>query len=272
MSEEQQLAVQIPWIEVDVATKLPSRGIPYPEGTKVKYRTYSFGEVKMSAAVSGGAPQIVQIMENTMKGIETTGISKDQLTFLDVLYLGVLRKVSTLRNGEYEVPFSCTECGTVGKHKFNENQLDFQSLSEDITQLPLVVTLAGREVHFGPLRVREFLALQRGRYQKDIGGEPDRVSLIALMITNMDFKESYALLYGLRDPDDIDAVDEVDKMLMHDLKPLTAVCQAVSEKNGLVCNAKNEIVLQGREQLIRPFRTGDKPVRSRISIGVPQRS
>jgi hypothetical protein len=269
---EQSAVQQIPWIDIEMP-KMPSRGVLYPAGTKIRYRTYSFGEIKNASASSGAGPAIVQIIENTLRGLDVTGMEKDQITFLDCMYLGVLRKMSTLRDGDYEVPFRCTTCGVAGVHKFKEKDLDYRSLSEEVTGLPLSVEISGRKVDFGPLRVKEFLALQRGRYQKVIiGGEPDRVAMNALMITNLEFKDAYTLLFGLTDTDDIEIVEEVDQMLMHDIKPLKGICQAVADKSGVICNTENDILLQGREAIIRPFRAGDKSVRHRISVGVPRDS
>lgn len=257
----------IPWITINIAD-LPSRGVAYPKDAKVRYRTYSFGEVKMSSV---STPEIVQLVEGTLKGIETEGFAKDQLTFLDVLYLGVLRKVSTTQGGIYTIPFTCEECGEQGEAKFSEKSLEFTSMNEEVTELPLVVTIAGREVHWAPLTVKDFLLLQKGRWKKDIiGGEPERSSMLALEIKNMEFKEAYDLLFNLRNDDDIAVVEEVDSMLMHDLKPIESVCKA--DKDGRICNHTNKITLAGREAIIRPFRDGKSSARSRIRVGVSQPS
>lgn len=262
MSENESV---IPWIEVDVKT-LPSRGLPYPEGSKLKYRTYSFGEVKMASISS---PEIVELVESTMKGIETQVLQKEKLTFLDVLYIGILRKISTVRDGQYEVPYICNACEAQGKAVFSARSLEFNSLSEDIKVLPLVGQISGMSLEFMPLTVKDFLTLQKGRWQKVIvGGEPDRVSLHAMMVQNLDFEAAYKFLYGLTAQDDIDVVEEIDKMLLHDIKPISAACK--NEIKGVICNHENKILLQGREQLIRPFRDGESSVRSRISAGVPR--
>jgi len=262
--------ISIPWIEIDVAS-LPSRGLAYPSGSKLRYRTYTFGEVK-SATISNLS--IITSLETTLKGIDTMGspLSKDDLTVPDAIYLGILRKVSTTRGTQYEVPYVCSGCGKETKAVFTENSVEFQDVDHEILSFPIETEIQGKALKFSPLSVKNFLLLEKGRWNKDIkGGKPDRVSLHALMVTNMDFKEAYDLLYNLKDEDDISVIEEIDKLMIHDLSPIKTSCD-LRDDDGIVCGTENEIRLEGREALIRPFRGGKGSIRSRIHLGAAQDS
>lgn len=260
----------LPYIEVDVTT-LPSRGLSYPKGSKLKYRTYTFGEVK-SATISNLS--IISSVENTLKGIDTMGspLDKNDLTIPDTIYLGILRKVSSTRGSSYQVPYICDGCGKENKANFSEKSVEFSDVPAEVKKLPIVAEVAGKSIEFGQVTIKDFLLLEKGRWNKEIvGGKPDRVAIHALMIKNMDFKEAYDFLYNLKDEDDIAVVEEVDKLLMHDMKPIKSVC-SLADEDGVVCDTKNEIRLEGREALIRPFRDGKPSVRSRIRLEPEQDS
>lgn len=270
---QKQEKYEIPFIKVK-AKDLPSRGLTYPPDAEVSYRTYAFGEVKMSSISS---PDIVSTIESVAEGIKIQGFGVRQMTFMDLLYIGTLRKVSTQQKSSYTMPYVCEHCGNEQELKFNETQLEFREVDQKVTEFPLVVPgIRGtQDLHFSPVTVDQMLNLYKGVYKDVIkGGMPDKTALLAISVVNMGFKDAYELLYSLTDPEDIELVHEADKLMMHDLKPLIATCVAEVERNGSkkICNGKNEVVLQGREALIRPFRTGDQPARRSISFGLSQHS
>ena len=69
-ADAQKMMLDIPRMEVPI-DKLPSRGIAYPKDAKIFYRTYTFGEVKMSSIAN---VQVVSALENTMRGIDRKSV------------------------------------------------------------------------------------------------------------------------------------------------------------------------------------------------------
>ena len=263
MESQTNQVVSVPWIELDVK-KLPSRGVAYPQGSIIKYRTYTHGEMRQFSIQN---PNPTQSIEMALSGLEITGFDKMQLTILDAFYIGLLRKVSTMSGLQVEVPYVCEACEKVNKRVFSNEDIEFEDLSEEVTSLPIRTELGGVEVAFTLLTVKSFLDLQRGRYNKDInGGKPDALSIEALMIENLPFDRAYKLLYNLDNEEDISVLEEIDQLLKHDIKPLKATCTQELD-NKQICNHVNLIKLEGREALIRPFRGGDRNPRARIRFG-----
>jgi len=248
----------LPEIEVD-PKKLPSRGLAYPPSAKISYRTYSHGEIRV---VSTSTVGIDNSLKNALSGI-TTSFGNDSLTLQDAVYISIMRKISTLNTMKFEVPFACSKCSEPDKKLFSEKDIEFEDISNEIESLPLEIEIQGKTLSISPMTVREFRDLKNGKYNAIIvGGEIDKVSAQAVMVKNLPFKESYELLYGVKDPEDMDLLDYLDKALYHDMKPLKATCR--NEIKGVKCNTTNYIKLGGRDALISPFRESEGTPRARI--------
>lgn len=261
MSEQEKKF--LPEVEVAVS-KLPSRGIPYPESATLKYQTYTFGEVKKASTSQLG---LVDSLELVLSGI-TASFDTDKLTLSDALYLGVLRKISSMGGVAFEMPFVCKKCKKQSKSRFDQNMLEFADLDADVTELPLAATLAGKEMEFAPITVREFIDLKKGKYGELLeNGKPDTMAMYALLCKNLKFKDAFKILNTeLKDPNEMEVMDELDTLLAHSLKPLKAECKEKGEDKKS-CGYINFIKLEGREALLRPFRVGKGSARSRIRIG-----
>lgn len=254
----------LPEIVLDIA-KLPSRGVPYPVSAKVKYKTYTFGEVQEASTSNW---DIVDSIKLALKGIEAEGgLDKYQLTLLDVLYIGILRKVSSMNELKFEMPYMCRGCMQKTKGIFSEKDIEFRDLSSDVIELPIKATIAGQELDFAPMTVKEFLDLHGGRHKNVIGGKVNKMSIYATMIKNLRFEESYKLLTTNRNNEDNELLEEIDRILLHDMKPLIATCsEEVEDEDGekSKCGFQNALKLEGREALLRPFREGKGSARDRV--------
>jgi hypothetical protein len=257
----------LPEIEVKLES-LPSRGVPYPKGASIAYMTYSFGEVKKASLSNMG---LVQSLKLAMAGVKTVGMDKQQLTIVDALYIGLLRKISSMGGMEFEIPYRCHQCGGRNKARFKHTDMEFEDLKEEVTQLPIEADIDGDTFEFSPITVKQYLDIQSGRYQKILkNGEMDSVAVYAAQVRNFDFEETYERFYSLRDPEDIEVLQEVDILLHHDIKPLETKCTVKHKDNNgneETCGALNLVKLEGREALLLPFRDGEKTVRNRIRIG-----
>jgi len=248
----------IPEIELDV-TKLPSRGLSYPTGTKIKYRTYTFGEVRK---ISTSNMSIESSLKMAIEGIETDFGAKN-LTLMDALYIGILRKISSLTEMKFEVPYMCTKCKKAAKGVFNHNDITFRDIDKDVSSLPIYIDLGGKELAFSPMTVSDYFELTSGKHDdvfKD--SKIDRVAVQAISIKNMSFKAAYEMLYKVNTPEDIELITEVDRLLLHDIENLKTTCR--NNVEGKTCGGENSIKLEGREALISPFRSSEGTVRNRI--------
>lgn len=263
MTEENKF---IPEVELDIS-KFPSRGICYPTGAKLKYRTYTFGEIRKVSSSNSGTLESIKL---TLSGI-TADFNTNDLTLMDCLYVGILRKLSTLNTIKFEVPYICTKCKESSKGYFTQDDIEFRDLSDDITGLPLVCNVNKKDLHFSPMTVGDYLKLLSGTYDSVYKeGKVDRVAAQAITVKNMEFKEAYEFLYGLTNPEDVEVLTEIDKLLLHDIKPLKASC--TNQIEGKTCMGENSIKLEGREALISPFRKSEKSVRNRIRFGITPKS
>lgn len=265
-SKEELKADFIPEIEVD-PKNLPSRGLSYPANAKISYRTYMHGEVRKVSTSSLGIENSLNI---AMSGIKAS-FGTDRLTLQDAVYIAIMRKVSTLNSMEFEVPYVCSKCKTTVSARFKHTDINFNDIDKRVESLPMFIELSGEEFQISPMTVKGYLDLKSGLYDGIIKGEGiDKVAVQAISVTNMDFKKAYDHLYALRDAEDIEVLEEIDKLVYHDLKPLETICRnPVNEK---VCGTKNFIKLEGREALISPFRKPSKLVGTRIRFSSTPKS
>jgi len=253
----------LPFMEIE-CKHLPSRGLPYPIDSVLKYRTYTHGEVRQ---VSVSKPTIATLLQNILAGVKSDTVDINKLTIIDAFYIGILRKVSTLNGMQFELPFECESCGHKSKEIYSEKDIEFNDISSDVTALPIRVKLNGKECKFSPLTVKAFLDLESGRYSKFVkNSKANATAVEALQIENLEFKDAYDLLFNLTSHDDIADLEDVDKLLKHDLKPLIAICSNTLE-DGSVCSFKNELRIEGRDALIMPFRGTQGLNRDRIRFG-----
>jgi hypothetical protein len=255
---------ELPLIKIPFE-KLPSKGLPYPENAVIEYRTYTFGETKMESASSGSA---VRAVKRALNCITTTGMERGKLTILDLFYLGVLIKMSSEGASEFTMPYICWKCGHEDVHKFSQGDLDFKDIDESVESLPLKVIMNdGQELHFSPMTAQQYIDLYSGKLNAVFPkNKPDGVAPVATLIKNLPYKKAYDYLNGITDAEDRELVNDIDKMLMHEIKPLTLKCSNTLE-NDSVCNAELSLKLEGKEALLKPFRGRESSNKSRIFYG-----
>jgi hypothetical protein len=258
MNEQNAISQFIPTIELS-PPKLPSGGKCYPRNVKVSYRGYLFGEIQNFNASKNLS--LADILKRTLDGIAVSGMAKESLTFPDVLYIGVLRKLSSVGTSEFSIKHICKKCGTVNERRFGYVDLSFNDMEFEGEALELQLS-NNKTFLLSPLTVGDVLKLKSGYASKfrkeDLSG--DRIANFSIMVRNAEFDEVYKELYNLTDIDDRDALLEIDKIFNHDLKPLEVVCS--NDK----CKFEDKLVIEGREALIGPFRGGRTADRNRVRV------
>jgi hypothetical protein len=258
----------LPVLEVKV---LPSKFLPYPKAAKIAYNPYTFGEIKKFSQ-SKFSPR--GKYEFILEGIKTN-FDKMLLTFSDFLYLALLRKISSLGNSKFQVIYLCEECGFRNEALFNINEIDFKDL--EVPELPLVVDIAGTEMHFSPLTIGAYFDL----IDKNLFA--DQMAVYAKQCINLPYDQAFKLVYSASADDGV-VLEEIDKMVYHSIAPKKIKCnnteRKMSELDGegkeievvRPCDHENSIEIDSPEVVVLPFRPDRESIKSRISFGVKGKS
>jgi len=236
---------------------LPSKGKSYPHTASISLRPYSFGEVKR---ISDSKLSVGDKLATIVSGINTD-FDKSKLTFADITYLGMIRKLNTLGTLSANYPFNCPKCGASNTKVFTQKDIEIEDL--EVSELPLVVTMSnGESYEFGPIDYSDMLILDQGRYDKLTSTNnmlTDKVAVYTLLCKNKSFADAYKFFATTTNAEDQEILEEIDKMLNHDVKPLNANCGEC--KTAVVLPLKNAI------DLVLPHRSEEGSIRNRISFG-----
>jgi len=237
----------LPVIKVD---ELPSRFLPYPDGTVIRYYPYTFGEIKKLSQMQGNPAEVFRVI---LGGIETEGVESSDITLSDFLFIALLRKLSSLGSSTFTLTLPCGNCFESVTKSFTTDQLEFSDL--EVPALPVTLTLgaADTELQFKPLTIGGFLKLSNAN------ALDDELALLAAEVVNLDYDAARSVIENSTG-EDLELLSQVDEYLFHDVKPLDVECPT--------CKHVTHQTLKGREDLIRPFRPNDDAVRNRIRFGV----
>lgn len=254
------------------ANEIPSQFIPYPNGARIAYRPYTFGEVKK---FNQSKMSIVGRFEFILDGIECS-FDKKLLTLSDFLFLALLRKISSVGNSKFQFTYLCSECGHKNTEVMELNKIDFHDL--DIPGCPIIFDIGGRELHFVPMQIGSYLDLLTNNLKED------PVAVFAKQVINMPYEEAYKIIYSASDEEG-SLIGEMDKMVFHGIKPVEVMCQNLErvfieedEANSTdefkagkevkkPCEHISNIMIDSPEVLVSPFRLSNESVKSRIRFG-----
>lgn len=267
-------SVNLPKFEIQF-NQLPSRGLGYPENAKIYYRGYTTGELSKIAAVRNDSITADFIIRNALEGIETENMPKTDLSYIDVLALGLRRRVSSEGEVKFQLPFKCEECGKIDYVIFDQSDIKFNTIPETVkvddqdmpVKLPIKVSIKEKELHFWYPTVGNMLDVLSKKGVEKI------TATKAMCVRNVEFREAYDLIYNLNDVsdiDDIEVLEIVDRAIYHDIAPFVSVCKnkIESEDGQLVqCGHTNEVSADSKELLIRPFRESKASVANKIRFG-----
>jgi len=250
---------ELPTINLATTKALPSKFILYPKDASIKYRPYSFGEIK---SISQSKMTITEQLEKVLSGVECN-FDKKRLTLSDLLYLGLLRKISTLGTTKFIINYVCGECRSQIRRTISSDDLEFKDL--EIPDFPVIADLSIGEYHFNPLTVEDFYRLH------ELGKSQDTIAALAMQCSNKSFEEAYKAFYNCTNMNDAQLLNEVDKVLDHGLKPITVKCTNSADGKTCGCSHENVIALDGdggkSELILTPFRESEGSSRNRIRFG-----
>lgn len=244
----------LPQIEV---TQLPSGFLSYPKGVKIQYRPYVFGEIKKFNQSNQSKLDTYQM---ALDGVSVTGMPIDSLTFPDVIYIALLRKISSLGDTSFSLSYKCRYCDKTNTVSINHTNVGFTDM--EIKELPIVATLSnGTELEFGLFTFANYKALQEKTRSNPTINED--MYAMALTVQNMSADDAYQAIYNSTLKDGA-ILDYVDHLQYHNVAPLTLKCEG--------CKHGNKVRLTGGDVLIGPFRESPEYVKSRVRTGVQDAS
>lgn len=238
----------MPMIEV---LQLPSKFLPYPDGTKVFYKPYTFGELEK---ISGSNLSFSEMSKIIMSGIETHGITKMDLDYQDYLYLAVLRKLSTFSKSNYHISFKCPHCQQQVDCSPELSSIEWSEM-EGVPELPLLVNIAGMDLDMSSLTVEDVSLLEnQGLVKSDI-------AVIAGMIKNVEFKSAMEIVENLDDGEDIAVLTMAKELLDFGNQTTTIVCPNKE------CKKPVKVTVRGIAKLAEPFRKSPEALLNRLLHG-----
>jgi len=272
---------KLSWIKVKGA--IPSKWLPYPKGLEIYYRPYTHGDLLLFNQTNpDGSPVMdaVQRIEFVMKGIDVGGAPFDKwsISYRDFLFVSLLRRLSTFDTNQFVMAYKCSVCGGENQAIFSLEQVDIMDV--EVPALPVVYTTTEGEVlHFSLLTVGGYMRLLKE------GNLKDELAILSEMLVNFqDREKAYKILYDARGKggQDIEALIEINTMLLTGIKPLEHKCQFCLKFNeeeeqkekstpgysAYFRDPTNYLSFYDPEVVVFPFRQPDDTFRNRIRFGL----
>lgn len=240
----------LPEIEV---SDVPSKFIAYPKNCHIKFKPYTWGEVKK---FNQSKMNVIDNIKFVLDGIECS-FDKYSLTVPDFLYIGLMRKISTFGNSKFTLKHICEKCQEIKTETFDATMLEFQDIKAPA--VPAFANFESVQFEFMPLTINDYIFLVENALVDD------EIAMMAKQCRNMEFKEACEKLYALS-PDEGGYIDKIDKAFFHEIKPLKFICNSVIK--GTECHHENLVEVEGGDAFVYPFRgEGSGTIKSRISYG-----
>jgi len=199
---------------------LPSKGKVYDENVRITYRPYTYGELLHLSQSSKGKESSnkdkIDGINFALNGIYVQGMNKYDLTLSDFNFIAVLRKISTIGQGELTLTWKCPKCKTDNKSSFTMFDLEFEDLKYKGGDLEI----NGTELQFRPINLTRYISYLKTinkNYNKDM-------ALMAYQVVNLEFEEAYNIIKDAIDEEDVDALESIDSALYHDTKDMKVSC------------------------------------------------
>lgn len=234
--------------------KLPSGMLAYPKDLVIKYRPYTYGEVKsFNAGTKFFGETLVFALEGVMahSDIDPT-FSKEKLSVADAMFISLHRKLASLGTSTFTCNYTCPHCEKGSSFTLVSDKIEFEELR--IPALPVKVNLSGIEYEFTFLTVEAYV-----RNKIDQQRRGDILGYLASMCQSHPFDVAKKNFYNVT-VEEGHVLEELDRLLFHGLKEFPAVCTN--------CNKNTAVSIEGRDVIIGPFRGPGESVRSRIRFGV----
>ena len=234
------------------AEELPSKGLAYPEGWSISFRSFSYGEIEKVAQTFS----LVDMYEIGLAGMETEGFDKRDMTLQDFLYMFLLRRIQTMGTSRVQLATVCPLCEQNNVGVYSTHEFDFDEL--EIPSLPITASMSDREVKFAPMTIGRWIDVLQEHQGESVSRVEFQAHSMNLAMPEVSYKECEEYLAAIEDPDDISVLNEIDKMMYHGAKIFEFKCNQdvevtdeSSETCGFTYRVKSSSVL---ESFVYPFR------------------
>lgn len=197
------------YIEVE---ELPSAFKCYPKGTKVFYSPLNLKELTV---LNSGTINSLDGLALLLNNIRTEKITVDELSYVDVMYIGIRRKLLAFGDIKASLVGQCPKCGHIDTYDFAYTNIEFKQL--DVEKPYAVIDIQGKEVKFGVLTIKDFLELDE---------DGDILSVYARMVKNLPYEEAYELV-GNASGNEIIRLQKIEKLFNFGIMPIKAKCKGV---------------------------------------------
>lgn len=243
------------WIKM---VEVPSRFLPYPKGSVITYRGYTYGELirlNQSKLDVGGEIELI------LEGIRTEGFEKSELSYFDYLFVAMHRKLSTFDTNTFNLVFACDACGGDNRIEMDVMKVEFTDLSTP--ELPIVVDVGlDKPLMFKPLTVDSFIRLSR----TELLGDQMEIFLEMIdpplpPLEKEDMRKTLTDLPGRM----MEVLLQVDTLLYFGVKPVEVQCKHCSTPEVPYTMKVN---IHDPGVIVEPFRGDREFVGNRIRFGL----
>lgn len=235
--------------------KVPSGMKPYPKGSFVEVRPYSFEEMRRTGVSDLSEPEKAEFLQ---KGIKTVGFPKEGLTEDDFVYLAMHRRLLTEDTTKFTVKFPCPECDKEMSKEIDIEDLDFEELSAE--KLPIRVTIQGHAMSFTPVTIGF-------RTKHPDWNYPFEVSLAG----TSKFDEMILIVrdaFSRTTPMENKALELVEQKLFHTMKSVHLKCEElIDPKKEDKCPGEADVLVGDDEVVLLPLFLKKPDVESLLSYG-----
>jgi hypothetical protein len=266
--ENKTLVSFSPTIEVKT---LPSKWLPYPNGVKISYRPYVFGEIKKYNQSNMSLRDKYTFM---LSGVIADGMDVWDLTVPDFLFIQLLRKISTFGDTECSISYKCPGCNRLSEHQFKSSDIIFDDLFDGVDingvpKCPVTVKVSHGDMQFSPLNCRGYLDAQD--FLQSNPDYDDGIYMLATMCTSHSVGEAYKKIYDGTYEDSF-KFEYLDELLYHGMAQKSFTCRNKINSIGtdgaeVVCNTTTPVEVDSGEAFIAPFHGDAESIKNGIRFG-----
>lgn len=234
--------------------ELPSKFKPYPQGTEIYFYTYSIGELEECTEIFES--EDIDKLRSAYKGIECVGIKPEQLDYQDLIYIMILRKLTTFHNTLFTFEYDCpkSDCGKHVKQDLKLDSLEFNDLPEELVSLPIKYTLkegvnAGKQLILNTVTAEKFIEFAK------LDLPQTDSSYLAMTVQDMSIPEALELIKTVSG-DDLEVLFTVRELLDFGEQKVAIKCPH--------CERESSSNVEVLSQLAIPFRRDRKSILSEI--------
>lgn len=234
-----------PVVEISYDT-LPSKGIGYPAGSTIAYKSFTYGDL---VNFNSSKLSAISRYEYIMSGISTSGgLNPGDIYYNDFIFIAVLRKISAFSSSTLTVAYKCSECQTDNHQDHQISTLNFSDL--EVPSLPVIISDNDTEYEITPLTYSKYMSI--------IGDDDFELKSTALMISNLTFQDAYDLVKNA-DGDLLLDLEEAIDAINFSKQYLDVKCTS--------CGSADIIKVSEVPDLIMPFRRSRSSAKSRLRFG-----